>query len=94
MILDYRYDVGQALVPFFDGGEGIVLTTLKDVHIGGPFEFSSQVGGGIHMFFTHEDAVTLAIRYRHISNAGIKQENSGLNTLFLIIGLSHFDNRP
>ena len=94
LILDYRYDAGQALVPFVDGGEGIVLTTLKDVHIGGPFEFSSQVGGGVHLFFTHEDAVTLAIRYRHISNAGIKQENSGLNTLFLVIGLSHFDDRP
>ena len=52
------------------------------------------MGGGIHLFFTHEGAVTLAIRYRHISNAGIKQEDRGLNTLFLIIGLSHFDNRP
>ena len=93
LIFDYRFDVGQALVPFVDGGEGLVLTTLDALNIGGPFEFSSQAGGGIHLFFTHEDAVTLAVRYRHISNSGIKEQNSGLNTLFLIIGLSHFDNR-
>jgi hypothetical protein len=94
LIFDYRYDAGQVLVPFVDGGEGLVLTTLDRVHIGGPFEFSSQAGGGLHLFFTHEDAVTLALRYRHISNAGIKGENSGLNTIFFIVGVSHFDNRP
>ena len=93
LIFDWRYDAGQRVVPFIDGGEGLVLTSLKGVHIGGPFEFSSQGGGGLHLFLTNEDALTVAVRYRHISNAGIKQENSGLNTFFVIFGWSHFADR-
>jgi len=93
LILDYRYDRGIPFVPFVEGGEGIVLTALDGLHIGGPFEFSSQVGGGFHLFFTYEDALTFSFRLRHISNAGIRSENSGLNTYFFAIGLAHFPNR-
>ena len=93
LLFDYRYDRGGTFVPFFEGGEGIVLTTIEGARIGGPFEFSSQVGGGLHLFYTTEDALTLGMRYRHISNAGIKEENSGLNTFYITIGLSHFPDR-
>jgi lipid A 3-O-deacylase PagL len=93
LIFDYRYDGGGVFVPFFEGGEGIVLTTLDALRLGGPFEFSSQVGGGAHLFYDAEDAITLGFRMRHISNSGIKDENSGLNTYFFTIGLSHFPGR-
>ncbi len=90
LIFDYRYDTGGVLVPFIEGGEGIVLTTLKDLAIGGPFEFSSQVGGGLHLFVNAEDAVTFAVRFRHISNAGINDPNRGLNTYFFSVGFTRF----
>jgi hypothetical protein len=93
LLLDYRYDTGSRFVPFFDGGEGIVLTTLDALRLGGPFEFSSQVGGGLHYFYAAQDAITIAARYRHISNAGIKEENSGLNTLFITVGIGRFPDR-
>jgi hypothetical protein len=93
LLLDYRYDTGSRFVPFFDGGEGIVLTTLDDLRLGGPFEFSSQVGGGLHYFYSAQGAITIAARYRHISNAGIKDENSGLNTVFVTVGIGRFPDR-
>lgn len=93
LIFDYRYDSGGMFVPFIEGGEGIVITTLRNLRLGGPFEFSSQAGVGMHLFFADEDAVTFAFRMRHISNAGIKDENSGLNTYFFAIGLSTFPER-
>ncbi len=93
LIFDYRYDSGGVFVPFVDGGEGIVLTTLDDLDIGGAFEFSSQAGGGFYLFYTHEDAVSFDFRIRHISNSGIKSENKGLNTYFFTVGLSHFPDR-
>jgi hypothetical protein len=93
LLLDYRFDRGNPFVPFFEGGEGIVLTTLKHERLGGPFEFSSQVGGGVHFFYTTEDAVTVGARYRHISNSGIKDDNRGLNTFFITVGIGHFPDR-
>ena len=93
LLLDYRYDTGSPFVPFFDGGEGIVLTTIDDFRLGGPFEFSSQVGGGLHYFYAAQNAITIAARYRHISNAGIKDQNSGLNTVFITVGITRFPGR-
>jgi len=93
LILNYRYDTGGSFVPFIEGGEGIVLTTLDEMNLGGPFEFSSQGGGGIQWFFNRQYALTLDARYRHISNAGIKDQNSGLNTLFIGISIGHFPDR-
>jgi hypothetical protein len=93
LIFDYRYDRGGIFVPFIEGGEGIVLTTLHDLNIGGPFEFSSQGGGGFHLFVSRENALTFSFRIRHISNAGIKSANSGLNTYFFYVGFSHFPGR-
>ena len=93
LIFNYRYDTGGAFVPFIEGGGGIVLTTLDEMNLGGPFEFSSQGGGGFHWFFNRNHAVTFDARYRHISNAGIKSQNSGLNTLFVGISLGLFPDR-
>ena len=93
LIFNYRYDTGSAFVPFIEGGEGIVLTTLDGLHIGGPFEFSSQAGGGFHLFFSREYALTFDGRFRHISNLGIYDENRGLNTYFFGVSISHFPGR-
>jgi hypothetical protein len=93
LIFDYRYDSGGTFVPFIEGGEGIVLTTLDDLNIGGPFEFSSQAGAGFHVFVSKENAITFAFRYRHISNLGIYDDNSGLDTYFFNVGFSHFPGR-
>lgn len=93
LILDYRFDRGGFFVPFVNGGEGIVITTLDHLKIGGPLEFSTQAGGGFHLFFTEEQAITFDFRFRHISNAGIKDDNRGLNTFFFTVGLSRFPNR-
>ncbi len=93
LIFNYRYDTGSFFVPYIEGGEGIVLTTLNHLNIGGPFEFSSQGGGGFDLFLSRENALSFDVRYRHISNLGISNDNSGLETVFFTIGLSHFAGR-
>ena len=93
LIFNYRYDTGGFFVPYIEGGEGIVLTTLNHLNIGGPFEFSSQGGGGFDLFFSRENALSFDVRYRHISNLGLSNDNSGLETVFFTIGLSHFPGR-
>jgi len=87
------YDAGWPVVPFVQGGEGAMYTSLQGERLGGPFEFSSAIGAGLHFFIDRQLAISLSYRLRHISNAGLKSDNSGLNTHFFLIGLESFPNR-
>ncbi len=93
LFFSLRYDRGQQLVPFLEGGEGVLYTGLRGERLGGHFEFSSQGGGGLHWFLDRTTALTISYRIRHISNAGITRVNDGLNTHFFTIGLSFFPSR-
>jgi hypothetical protein len=93
LVLSVRYDAGQRLVPFLEGGEGILYHDLNTDGLSGDFEFSSQAGGGVHWFLDHTTALTISYRIRHISNGGISQPNRGLNTDNVTFGISIFPKR-
>lgn len=93
IVLKLDYDAGQRFVPYGIGGVGAMYTGLQGQDLGGPFEFASFVGVGLHTFLTDNIALTLSWRIRHISNAGIKDPNRGLNTNFFLIGLESFPKR-
>ncbi len=93
IVLKLDYDYGQRFVPYGIGGVGAMYTGLQGQELGGPFEFASFVGVGLHTFLTDRLALTLSWRIRHISNAGIKEPNRGLNTNFFLIGLESFPKR-
>ncbi len=91
--LKLDYDAGQRFVPFGIGGVGAMYTGLQGQDLGGPFEFDSFIGVGVHTFLNDHAALTLSWRIRHISNASIKQPNRGLNTNFFLVGLEFFPKR-
>jgi lipid A 3-O-deacylase len=93
LFFSLRYDRGQSLVPFVEGGEGILYTDLRRERLGTRFQFSSQAGGGIDWFLDRTTALTFSYRLRHISNAGIARRNTGLNTDFFTFGVSFFPKR-
>ena len=93
LFFSLRYDRGQALVPFVEGGEGVLYSDLLRERLGSRFQFSSQAGGGLHWFLDEDLAVTAAYRLRHMSNGGIDRQNSGLNTDFYMIGVTYFPRR-
>jgi hypothetical protein len=93
LFFSLRYDRGQALVPFVEGGEGVLYSNLLGERLGSRFQFSSQAGGGLHWFIDKNLAMTAAYRLRHISNGGITRQNSGLNTDFYMIGVTYFPGR-
>jgi predicted porin len=53
------------------------------------FNFISSGGFGAHYFFTKNTALTLEGRIRHLSNAGIKQPNHGINTYLALAGIAY-----
>ena len=75
--------------PFILAGLGMVYMTQHTREQSTQFNFTEQGGLGIHYFFRKNIAFTLQGRFRHLSNAGIDHPNTGINTQFIIAGLSY-----
>jgi len=86
----YHFNLGNRLVPYIEGGVGLLYTDLRGFHLGGHFQFLSQGGMGVNYFLTDNTALNLGWRFRHISNAGIDGDNVGLNTYTFQAGVSYF----
>jgi len=48
------------------------------------FEYGSM---GAHYFFNDKTGITIEGRFRHLSNAGIREPNHGINSVVALIGL-------
>ena len=87
-LLAYNFkDFGKA-VPFIELGAGILYTDLDPERFGSEFNFTPQVGGGIRYELGPGRFLKLSYRYHHISNAGLDDDNRGIDSNFFSIGLS------
>ena len=75
--------------PFILAGPGIVYMTQHTREQSTQFNFTEQAGIGMHYFFRKNIAFTLEGRFRHLSNSGIKYPNTGINTQFVVAGISY-----
>ena len=81
VVLKWNFTSGRRMVPFAEITGGALWTT-QDVPFGtNNFNFSPQGGFGIHFLrkSNPQQAVTMAAKFLHISNAGIADANSGIN---------------
>jgi len=87
----YNFTVlGGRLVPYVDGTLGAVyLNVHRDIQ-GTRFNFIETVGAGVRYFVTDGLALGAGFRYRHLSNADIRKPNHGLDTGFVVVGLSYY----
>ena len=79
-------------MPFWDLGLGMLWTNLapRIPEQSTPFNFVMESGPGIQYFATERVALTLGVRFHHISNAGLGDRNKGLNSTLGYLGLSVF----
>ncbi len=75
--------------PFILIGPGMLYMTQHTREQSTQFNFIEQAGIGMHYFFRKNIAFTLEGRFRHLSNSGIKHPNTGINTQFVIAGISY-----
>jgi len=75
--------------PFVLGGVGMCYMTQHTIEQSTQFNFIEQLGFGMHYFFKPNIAFTVEGRYRHLSNAGIDHPNTGINTQFVLTGISY-----
>jgi hypothetical protein len=77
------------LQPYVKVGTGLSYMTLHTREQSTQFNFIDTASLGLHYFFNRNTAFTLEGRYRHLSNAGIDEPNSGINTAFILAGISY-----
>lgn len=80
----------HGIVPFVDGGAGIgaIDFDLDAQHDG--FAFILEGGVGVHLFLTPAVALTPSWRYHHLSNAGTRLPNVGINSHLFLLGINLF----
>ncbi len=74
------------LLPYLEGGIGVIYTDFQVEGQGSRFNFNPQIGFGTEFKYDSGAPFFGAIRLHHISNAGLSRENRGVNSLVLMIG--------
>lgn len=92
LVVKYNFLSFGRWMPFWDGGAGMLWTDLapRIPEQSTQFNFILQTGPGVSYFISQNMALTLGIRFHHISNAGIGDRNIGLNAWLFNIGMAFF----
>ena len=88
--LRYNFATASRWVPFIDAGAGVTGTGIGAPDLATTFEFNVQAGAGVQYFIANNVSISLEARYLHISNAGIKEPNLGLNGITGMLGIAFF----
>jgi len=80
----------KKIIPFIETGTGFQYTTQHTREEATQWCFQVQGGAGFYYFFDDNRAVNFGYRYRHFSNASVKQPNKGVDVHSFYIGFSRF----
>ncbi len=92
LVVKYNFLSFGRWMPFWGAGAGMLWTDLapRIPEQSTTFNFILQTGPGLHYFMTTQTALTLGVRFHHISNSGIGERNVGLNATLGYLVLSYF----
>ena len=91
LLLHYNFlAAGESLVPFVEGGGGASHLDFDLTSQSDGFTFPLQASLGLHAFASPRAAVTASVGYYHLSNAGLRYPNWGINTVMIRIGATFF----
>jgi lipid A 3-O-deacylase len=90
LLLHYNFLDAGAIVPFVEGGGGASHLDFDLESQSDGFTFPLQAAIGFHAFASPRTAVTASLGYYHLSNAGLRYPNWGINTVMIRIGATFF----
>jgi len=76
--------------PFLTSGGGFLYFNHRMFGTTQQFNFTAQLGGGLQLFRSSRTAIDIGYKYHHISNANLGNQNPGLDSHMLFIGVSLF----
>ena len=88
MMAPYYLDFisSQRWDPYIEGGIGVIYTDFHVEGQGSRFNFYPQAGIGTEIQVDSGPPFFGAVRISHISNAGLHDDNRGMNSVILMIG--------
>ncbi len=90
ILLKYSYPLTQKIYPYALGGGGMAYISQHTREESTQWGFTPQIGAGISYFFRKDTSLSFEYRYRHFSNADLKQPNDGINVDMFLVGVSLF----
>jgi hypothetical protein len=90
--LKYNWTGFHRVVPYIELGGGVLFTNHEVPDGTNSVNFTPQAGIGMHIPIKpgSNRHFAVALRYIHISNAGLSVPNPGLNTVVIKVSLGHF----
>jgi opacity protein-like surface antigen len=76
--------------PYLEAGAGVLFGEVKLRQTNCSVNYLLQVGPGVMIFLSDTTSVTVGYRFQHISNGGACDENIGINSSSVHIGVSYF----
>ena len=77
---------GKGIRPYIEGGIGVIYTDFQVEGQGLRFNFNPQLGIGAEFPSESKKPYFASLRLHHISNAGIDDENTGINSVLFTFG--------
>jgi len=88
--LEYIYPVYGKCSVYIMGSVGPHYISVETEDQARGFAFADTLGAGLYYFVYENAALNIGYRFRHISNCGIKEPNSGIESHFGTIGYIYF----
>jgi hypothetical protein len=92
VVLKWNFDRAPRVLPYIEINGGTLFTSQEVPPGTSSVNFTSGAAFGVQ-FTGHHWNPLLAVRYMHISNAGLTEPNPGVNTVQLTLGLNRFSSR-
>ncbi len=86
----YNFATGTRFVPYADIGFGVSLTEIREPDLGAAFQFNEQGIIGVNYFVKDNMSIDFAIRWIHISSAGLSNPNKSVNPVGCFLGVNWF----
>ena len=90
LLSKFAYPVTPKIHPYIFGGGGVMYVTQHFHNQATQYNFTPQVGGGVSYLIKDNFAVNCEYRWRHFSNAHLKEPNDGINVDLILVGVSWF----
>lgn len=91
-LLHYEFVRRGRLIPYVEAGVGVLILDFDLDKQSDGLNFVSQAGLGVRYVLSERSELILGWRLNHISNAGLDDPNTGLDSSLFLLGVTyHFD---